>query len=311
MHFSRIQDQPEWKPFAQYHLAFFASGFEKRSTFVASKLEVDVANEYLILGFSEHKDTLSRRDNDKFFFDKFKQSPLIPNPASDDLAIFRKLNSVLSTATEDVRVLVDYSVMTRSWYGSILNWLRLASGKFSFVIDFVYSHGTYLAEFDPLQIQDIASVDGFEGVVGGKHRTSAFLGLGFDKYATLAVYERIEPDELICFVVGDRENPSMAQQVREDNEALIALARATISLPISSVEEQFRILCEYAADTDKQSQIAFVPMGPKPLCLASLLACVKYRGATCLHAKGIRGRPVDVVANGQLTVTRVAFRPVS
>lgn len=291
----------------QYDLAFYASGFEQRSCYIARKLGQQAAKRNMVFGFSEHRDVLSRRNNDRFFEDEFGCAPVLASEHSDDTKIYEHLRGTVNGSLSEIRILVDYSVMTRSWYASILNWLRLANGNAEVIVDFIYVHGNYLSEYDPLQITEVSSVDGFEGIIGGKNKTTAFFGLGFDKYATLAVYERIEPDDLICFIASKGAESRLADRVRSQNREILAMARREAYLPLGSVEEQFRVICEYLEGADTRNQLALVPMGPKPLCLAALLACLRYRGATCLYAKGKRGVPVDVEARDDLTATRVRF----
>lgn len=73
-----------------------------------------------------------------------------------------------------LRIFVDYSVMTRAWYGYILTWLKYSGDVAAADVDFVYAYGEYLGEFAPLRIEDMPAIQGFEGGCAGSGQTVAF-----------------------------------------------------------------------------------------------------------------------------------------
>ena len=239
----------------RYDLAIFASGFEARATALAEQLGNEVARDIVVLGFRTQRGILSRQRNDAFYSSVIGVSPVIPEANQDDLVIFEALERVCEATTGPIRILVDYSVMTRSWYAAALNWLRLSSRTSTVTVDFVYAQGSYQGSHDPLQITDISAIDGFEGVVSGKRNTSALFCLGFDKYATLAVHERIEPEEFTCFIVTNGRDFPVLPDISGQNASLIAMSgQSEVVLPLASVSEQFRVICEYLVVPAKAPQ---------------------------------------------------------
>lgn len=293
-----------------YSLLIFASGFEKRSTFVANRIANGSFQECSVFGFSDDSDTLSRRDNDKFFKEKFNVPITILHDDAHDQRIFKILDDASKKYIgATFRVLVDYSAMTRTWYAAILTWARFAVGFNSVEIDFIYAAGQYLSEFDPLAISEIECLPGFEGVSGGFRSTTAIFGLGYDRYATLAVYDRLEPDAIYCCIARKSADDPNAFKVLTENDVIVDASSKIVSLPLTDVSEAFRILCDHVISLERDSHIVIVPMGPKSHVLATLLVALRLPWLTCLHARGQRISPVQVLATGALSISRVSFVP--
>jgi hypothetical protein len=231
----------------------------------------------------------------------------IPTSANEvESFIYGSLNSL---AGDSIKIAVDYSAMTRDWYGRILTWARYQTKFKEVTVDFFYSHGIYCAKFDHLQIKDIVCVPGYEGVGAGARFTTAFFGLGFDGGATSTVGELIEADRTICFVARGGSVDPHADEVTAKNSEIIRESNTDlIFLPLSDVRRATSILLEsigkYCNDSDK---VLVIPMGPKPHILVSLLACQIVPSAACLHVRGARGAPVQVTASGEIACTRVQY----
>lgn len=290
-----------------YNLIFVASGFEERSTHLATHIPNENLDQLKVIGFDDNRDTLSRAKNDKWFTERTRRPIHIPISTNEvEQLIYGSLNSLTS---DTVKIAVDYSAMTRDWYGRILTWARYQTKFKEVTVDFFYSHGSYCSKFDHLQIKDIVCVPGYEGVGAGARFTTAFFGLGFDGGATSTVGELIEADRTICFVARGGAVDPHADEVTSKNSEIIRESNADlIYLPLSDVRRATSILLEnigkYCNDSDK---VLVIPMGPKPHILASLLACQIVPSAACLHVRGARGTPVQVTASGEIACTRVQY----
>lgn len=311
MHFLRVQTLERVSDIEGYYSwGLFSSGFEKRSSHVAAAIDQRVLRGRVALGFAEGKDLLSRPDNDRIFNETLNIPVVNPDATGYEAFLLTELDKLLTAGSnEKVSILIDYSVMTRAWYGLILNWARFANHNQPIEFDFVYAYGKYLSEFDPLSISDIIALPGYEGISAGLRNTVAVFGLGFDKYATLAVYDRLEPDSVICCVAENPDNDTSASKAIQENDVLCDVAGRVIRLPLGDLESAFAILSDNIASQELTSHIVVVPMGPKPHVLVSLLIALRLPRVTCLHAQGTRERPVQVEAEGPISVARVTFVP--
>ncbi len=313
MHFHSVE-MLSWLPKGPkyYDLAVFSSGFEARSTHVAKLVGNGAANSNVVLGFRDGATLLSREENDKYFQHAMGSAVEVPLGGQDERCIFEKLEALARLANgKPIRLLVDYSVMTRVWYGAILTWARFSEYHAPLEIDFVYSYGRYLSEFQPLSISEIVSFPGFEGISGGFRNTAAIFGLGYDKYATLAVYDRLEPDSVYCCVAQKTDDDPDSVRVLTENAVILEAATKTFTLPLGDLSAAFRLMCEQVVLLDQTNHIVVVPMGPKTHVLVTLLVALRMPRITCLHAKGTRVEPVQVEAQGDLSIARVTFFPAS
>jgi len=293
-----------------YSLGIFSSGFERRSTHLIKSCGPDMFKRVMVFKFALGGGALSRPENDGYFESIPKAEFLQLEGNNDDELIFTYLeNFVVECYDSVLRIFVDYSSMTRSWYGAILTWARLCEKSYSIEIDFVYASGRYLSEFDPLLISEIETLPNFEGISGGFRKTSALFGLGYDQYATLAVYDRIEPDSLYCCVASLSPNDPSALKTIHANQAMIEAAERLVELPLLNIESAFRDLCDLLMSIGRDSHVVVVPMGPKTHVLVTLLVAIRMPWLTCLHAKGFRPQPVQVEATGPLSIARIYFSP--
>lgn len=293
-----------------YHVLFLASGFEARSPFLLSRIPPPVRSRCICLGFAEDTDKLSRAANDLVFVDAGVTPNVFGTPVEYEEHIRGALHAAASVAgSQALKIFVDVSVMTRAWYAYMLTWLRYAGIAHSADVDFAYTHGTYQGNFDHLQIQDIAAIGGFEGACAGARKTVAFFGLGFDRYATLAVSELIEADSLVCYVARDGDNDANSDYVLKQNSELIEQSgRPPIFLPLGDIREATNILTSEFGAVPADDEVIAVPMGPKTHVLATLLAAQGEPRVSCLHPRGKRASPVQVEASGRLSCWRAEYR---
>jgi hypothetical protein len=309
MHFYQAMDL-EFDSLQQeaYDVAFLASGYEERCTNVPRRLHVENVRRAVVLGFQELSIDQQREENDAFFASKWSSQPVVQR-ASEETAVISALAESCRSGVENLRILIDYSSMSRIWYAAILNWARFACQSKVLSLDFVYSVGEHIDIIPPMVINDIVSVPGLEGRVERKGRSVAVFGLGFDGLATLCVLDRLEPDTVYAYYASPAAFADYPDRVREANTDLFAHeAMNVLALPLHSVERTYRSLIELAIQHRGEARIVFVPMGPKPHVLAAMLASIRLEEIACLRVSSTRQRSETVRATGQIVCTRVEFR---
>ena len=103
-----IQDQ-------SFDLIIAASGYEIRAKYI-SKFIHNNCNEKIVFSFSNHKKEITRIENDEFFSTKsFKAYELTGNDQTKILEVLDK--HIEDNKSNSISILIDYSSMTRIWYG--------------------------------------------------------------------------------------------------------------------------------------------------------------------------------------------------
>jgi hypothetical protein len=292
-----------------YDVIFLASGFEERSVNIFNKIPDNIISKCTVLGFDRDIHVLSREKNDAIYMTR----GLTPFVAKTNLEYEDKIRNILFVGAgfatnRPLRILIDYSAMTRSWYAYILTWIEYSGDTSSVEVDFVYSHGRYLDDFSALEIKDTNIISGFEGVSAGTRGTVAFYGLGYDKYATLTVHDIIQPDSFVCYVARDGEVDVNSQYVLRENSEIIEMScRAPVFVPLSDLSKITQTLCNEINSVSLRDEVIAVPMGPKTHVLATLMVAQALPRVTCMHALGFRSKPVQVESNGVVSCWKATF----
>lgn len=292
---------------SHYDIAFFASGYEERSTFVAQQLSKENIPYPVVLGFKEISLNEQRKKNDSYYKKHWCEDLLVISGNDDDL-IFSCLRQIKKHDKGILRILVDYSSMSRIWYASVLNWARFVSDVKEVSIDFIYAVGEHYDQTSPMVITDILSIPGCEGSPVPLSKSVAVFGLGFEGLAALCVLDKLEPDEIYAYLASPAAFEDYRNKARDKNKELINLARATFELPINSVEQTFSYLSEVISPHRVNAHVIFVPMGPKPHILAAILLSMRFEEVSCLRVSGKRKRPEHVGTTGKTVVTNVTFK---
>ena len=291
-----------------YDVVVLASGYEERARFLSGLLGSALAGRVVVMGFESGADDDERKVNDQHFVDKWKVEPQTCS-STDDNVVFSALNRLTADKDGGIRVLVDYSSMSRLWYAAILNWARFYEDARSIVIDFCYSIGQYAETDDPIVIGDVLAIPGFEGRISSAPRSAAVFGLGFDGYASLCVLDSLEPDVIYSFYADPAASPEYRERVIRNNADMIQThSRYVLGTPLVSVAMTYRNLVELVSPHRNEAAVTLIPMGPKPHVLASMLVGLKHDEICCLRVSSSRDHIVAVAPSGSIVATRVEFK---
>jgi hypothetical protein len=288
----------------QYDLAVFSCGYEARSKTYSESINRRNINKILTLYFSDSRDVGYRRQNEIHFNEI--SDDIVEMKYDDDLPVYEYLNKyVFDNGTRSLKIMVDYSSMSRLWYISILNWARYAELD-EVLIDFVYSVGDYSGAITPLVIDEILAIPGHEGVTTHSKTLSIF-GLGYDSLTTLCVLDKLEPSVVHSFIAGSFFENYIDKTESYNKEFIDNYSEPVLYFPFTSVEKTYRMMSELISPYRDEYNISFIPMGPKPHVLAAALVSLKYSEIINLYVKGKRHSPPIVKPNGDYVCTRVSF----
>lgn len=294
-------------PGRKYDVSFFAAGYERRCVATAKKMNRDNLGQMFVAGFAEHPHSESREMANEYFQSLSPQEFSL-HSSSDYSFIGEALKGALG-ASGDVKIFMDYSSMPRTWYGAVLNYLRSAVRQGNVVIDFSYVPGKHEHGLSGAEVQGISTVPGFEGVSSGSARTAAVFSLGFEKWTPYAALERVEPNEIICFIAEPGASEDYAGRSRAENQEFFdEHASMVYEFDVRDVSRTFGFLSEMAAlKLNSGCDVALVGMGPKPHVLSMLLAAIRLPEIAVVHVRRREKRSRDVAAFPYEIVTRVMF----
>ena len=267
-----------------YDVCLFASGYESRCIHVPGLVNPGAVANPLVFGFTEEAKSANRPANDTFFSDVWKRPP-IPLSSDNEKPIYEHLHKHTQGIDRPIRILLDYSSMSRLWYAAVLNWARFAASGRTVIIDFIYALGKYKEEDHPFVIRSMITIPGCEGRAYRLRESVAVFGLGFYGLAAQCVLDHLEADTVYAFLATDQAREVYAAKTREANQDLIrsSKTKAVLELPLTSIETCYRNLAETIAPHRPDGEITLVPMGPKPQVLASILVAMRFPEVACLR----------------------------
>jgi hypothetical protein len=289
-----------------YDLALFACGYESRCVHAPQKLDSVRIGTAVVLGFDKGKEDPVRVENDKYFELEWigkRGATYMYADSDDDVAVYQSLRGL--TSGRPIRILIDYSSMSRVWYAAVLNWARFRASGSIVEIDFVYSPGIYGEPESSVSIDKLRIVRGCEGGTTRLGPCVIVLGLGFYGLTTQFLLDQFQPDLVYAYYASPGAATSYPEKILKDNAELIAASSLTLALPLGSVETTARYLEELVTPHRATSEITLIPMGPKPHVLAAILVGMRLREVACLRVSTHRKRAEKVSATGMLVATRV------
>jgi len=292
----------------QYDVCIFASGYESRCTHVPRLLNPCITRKVLVLGFVEEAKSVIRLENDKWFESNWQCAPVLLS-GDNEKPIYDHLQGSIRSGNEPIKLLVDYSSMSRLWYSAVLNWARFSVPGRTVIIDFTYSVGKYAKDTKQMVIRDMFALPGCEGRAYRLRESVALFGLGFHGMASLCVLDRLESDTVYTFLASPGASEGDAKKTRDCNNELVesSKTKAVLELPLRSLETCYRTLAETISPHRPDGEITIIPMGPKPHVLASILVSMRFREVSCLR---VTAEPdsSDVKAEGDVVATRVIIK---
>jgi len=289
-----------------FDIGIFASGYESRCIFLAQNIDSLKIKYKLVLGFFEHSDDETRKNNDEFYEKEY--SKILVISSQEEKKIYSHLISLFAMMKEqsEIRILIDYTSMSRLWYSGILNFIRLQSKK-EIVIFLNYSLGQYDESFLDNSYTSINSIPFHEGTLSSNTKTLLVLAVGFTPYVIRSVIEEIEPNQTIGIlpISIDNKHEMFSSEIKTD--ILVKDIDEWINCPINDLESIFSTYA-YITNTNLSSRdILFLSLGPKIFTVASLLVSQRFHQVTCLYLKSSGSKKNDVKPTGDLICNKITY----
>ena len=284
-----------------YHIGLVTSGYEKRSTYWIRELEnaglFACISEWLVLGFEEKKDQLSRTDNDAFYVSRNLPIMLIEEHSKEFAS---SIAQFITDAKEKSKgrplcIHVDYSCMPRSWYCEVPRFLQRSLRR-NELFSMWYSSGIYpVQEYPTAGVNDFRIFSG-QPSLGANYRTHLF-GLGFDKIRSQAIWSVLDPQNLVCFFADNSASPEYQKKVCNDNADVITASMFTFTAPLNDFASALSRIRSVVVDLVDNGDVIIIPDGPKPLILASSIIplSINRAGIVCFHVRRRRDADIRIV----------------
>jgi len=296
----------------KYDLAIFSCGYEERCIEVPSKIKNDKISRVLIISFDQHLSDEIRQSNSDFYGSEWPNSDFLNITQCDVSSVYSTMRTIVEDIEkETIKVLIDYTSMSRSWYAAILNYLIRFSEK-EIIIDLTYANGIYQDENLNVELGELKVIPGCEGISLTKKQNAAIFTLGFDRYGPLRLYDILNPNR--CY--GIMASPAASYQYEdlclEKNKDFILHhldgKNNLVKLPINSISLCYEHMSQMIIPLQNDFNVSIIPFGPKPHILASILCSFNFPNVTCMYSEYIRKKTTKVQASGEIVISRIYSR---
>ncbi len=287
--------------------AFIAvSGYESRSSFLATQFNSSAIPRKIVLAFAEKKELLYRELNDKkynelgfTFVDVPSHNPQLLPEIMD--------NIVEEIGKEDINILIDYSSMPKIWYSEILNYFNDQEDLSNANLWFCYSPSAF--------IKSITSIsnkyhDPIKPTALSNKPIALILGLGYEKGRTEDIAKQLNAQITYAFYANPSVDDRYVNEVLNNNESVLKKISNDKIIPytifdLNSVSDTLTQLC---INLRMDHQILLVPVGPKPFTLMCFILATRYPDIKiCRVSSIINAVATDHAAHGELLVYKVEF----
>ncbi len=297
----------------QFDLCVAASGYESRSTFVPSQVAPAQITRRVALGFADRK-VLSRRDNDSWYHNTGYE--LLTTEGNSDSVVRQVLGETLRASERPVRVLFDYTSMTRVWYAGALDFLRSVEADVPWVdVYFSYAPSRFARPRRPMPNTHMGPVPGFSGLDIPEARSALLLGLGYEKGRAIGLSGYVEAAETFAFYADPALDAEFVGAVLRNNRSLLERLGPdrVIQYPLADMTMTAAKLGSLTLGLKAQSyRVILAPLGPKPFTFLCFLLATQHGGIDVWRVSaGVGGKTYDRPAIGEALICRARFVPAS
>jgi hypothetical protein len=291
-----------------FDIIIVASGYEKRAPFIARQIKCNKAKKFAF-AFSDNKDKYNRYENDQTFISLGFE--LVEIKGSNFQKIIDYLeNFILGSEKSELSILIDYSSMTRIWYGAIIYYLSNTNHKDkNLKVFFAYSESCFYSphEIEPESI-NFSPINFFCNLSIPSKPTALIIGLGNEKRRAFGLRDYFDAEALFVFY---SENSEFTQQVLEKNSEVLKSVKDENIYPYIVNELMFTktILDDLCKELQNGFRIVIAPCGPKPFTFLSFIVASIHKNIDVwrISASDENDKIVDKPANGTIITAVVDF----
>ncbi|NCI51378.1 hypothetical protein GWC95_15725 [Sediminibacterium roseum] len=209
-----------------------------------------------------------------------KHKSIVPKKLNSHEDIFSLLTKAFEEIqTDSISIFVDYSCMTKSWYYSIILYLKNKIIKSKQVtIFFGYTPSKYSTPQPPKPNKTIAPLPGNYFVPTDKPK-ALIVCLGYEENKAVGIIDHLDPKIYYLFYTKPALDPKFVKSIEENNASLLKEKPAnTITFPFSDLLSLERELTALYYKLKDEFSIIIAPLGPKPFTLMAMLMAMKYKG---------------------------------
>ncbi|WP_255211875.1 hypothetical protein [Vibrio sp. V09_P4A23P171] len=294
---------------SKYDIALFSCGYEERCIDVATRLNNDNIENVIVLAFDQHKEDSVRVDSLNYFAENWSNFQLLEISQREISSIQKKLSEIIgSLHRKEIKILIDYTSMSRAWYAAVLNYL-VNFCEVKVTVDLTYATAVYKNLDLNVELGELRVIPGCEGISLTKRHNAAIFMLGFDRYGPQRLYNLLNPNKCFGIMAAPAASYDYENTCLEKNKDFISHYLGgedkLIKLPINSIATCYDNMSQMLSPLRSEYNVSIIPFGPKPHILTAILCSFNYPNVTCLYSEYIRKETTKVQSSGDFVISRL------
>ena len=181
---------------------------------------------------------------------------------------------------ENIKLVVDYSSMSKMWYGTIINYFAFNDLDYNnLIVYFCYTPEHFVppaARKEKLSKPEPVFTN-TPSINEGKP-LSLIIGLGCDESKAEFLCDFFKPDDVYFFLPNPSFDEDSTKMAKTNNKRILSDVRAShlLQYPAKNIEEIDSKLTSLCLNLRLTSRIILISLGPKTFSLASFLLNARY-----------------------------------
>jgi len=286
---------------------FFAGcGYETRSVCIPRMLS-NISCRRIALCFTEHTRDISRPENELFYKENNYE---LHNYSGQDIPDYDQFFKVFNK--RELNVMVDISVMTRTWYYSLLKYLQKLKGFRRITLKLIYCPAIYSSPAktkSKVTLKDLWFLDEPNESPKRKKEKALILGMGNEKGLSQRVYEQLMPEKTYLLYADPALQLEYVENLFVNNHGLIELIdiKNLKGYPLDNTREIYSLLVDLILPLRETHDIIVVPQGPKIFSLMAMIFQISYPDVCISLPKIKRTQLIDRKPFNQVTSLELIF----
>lgn len=259
-----------------FDLFICSSGFEQRATNALNFVDASKTKRRLAFAFDDRQNT-QRLLNDKCFLES--KFTLFDACGDRGLEVKKAIQEEIDAIPgRRVRMFVDYSSMTRTWYAAIIDCLRRITSKDVIECYFGYSPSAFENPSVPAPNQCAGPLEGFAGFDISDRPSALVVGLGYERDRAIGLMQYVDPAACFAIIADPPIDPRYTDVVLRNNAQFLDLIGEDhqIRHPLADLQRTGHLLLSLVWGLQDAHRVILAPLGVKPVSLMCLLLALRY-----------------------------------
>jgi len=179
--------------------------------------------------------------------------------------------------SDSINIVVDYSCMTKSWYYTIILYLKKKDLDLKKAnIFFIYTPSKYSEPLPPKPNTEIVPLPG-KYIIPTDKPKALIVCLGYEQSKAQGIIEHLDPKECYVFYSAPSLDNKFVDKIKSNNANILDRSINIVEFPLDNLVYLERELTSLYYLLKDKYNIIIAPLGPKPFTFISMLLSVKYR----------------------------------